>query len=213
MSPKSEFLNKLLPPFCCTSSSGKHCLEPHSSGPVQMIFAMKNLNSFLIFFLFFLLFKKIFIGVQLLYNTVLVYNVQQSESAICIHTSPLFWISFSFRSPQSTEQSSLCYAVGSHQLSILYIVVYICQSQSPKSSHTLPFPPWYPYICSLCLCLYFCFVNKIVYTNFSRFHIYALIYDICFKREYFWSELFSLAIDETQLDNYTSLPLTSPILA
>ena len=32
MSPKSEFLNKLLPPFCCTSSSGKHCLEPHSSG-------------------------------------------------------------------------------------------------------------------------------------------------------------------------------------
>ena len=33
MSPKSEFLNKLLPPFCCTSSSGKHCLEPHSSGP------------------------------------------------------------------------------------------------------------------------------------------------------------------------------------
>ena len=57
--------------------------------------------------------------------------------------SPLFQTSFPFRSPQSTEQSSLCYTIGSHQLSILYIVVYICQSQSPNSSYP-PFPPWYP---------------------------------------------------------------------
>ena len=37
-------------------------------------------------------FKKIFIfiGVQLFYYIVLVYTVQQSESAICIHISPLF---------------------------------------------------------------------------------------------------------------------------
>ena len=35
-------------------------------------------------------------------------------------------------------------------------------------------------VCSLCLCLYFCFVNKIIYTNFFRFHIHALIYHICF---------------------------------
>ena len=50
---------------------------------------------------------------------------------------PLFQISFPFRSPQSIEQSSLCYTVGSHQLSTLYIVsiVYICQSPSPSSSH------------------------------------------------------------------------------
>ena len=34
--------------------------------------------------------KLIFIGVQLLYNVVLVSAVQQSESAICIHTSPFF---------------------------------------------------------------------------------------------------------------------------
>ena len=46
---------------------------------------------------------------------------------------------------------------------------------------TLPFTPWYPYICSLRLCLYFFFVNKIVYTNFFRFYIYALIYGICFS--------------------------------
>ena len=49
----------------------------------------------------------------MLYNTVLISAVQQSESAIHIHISPLFWIPFPFRSPQSTEQSSLGYT-GSH---------------------------------------------------------------------------------------------------
>ena len=44
----------------------------------------------------------------------LVSTVQQSESAIHIHISPLFWISFPLRSPQSTEESSLWYTVGSH---------------------------------------------------------------------------------------------------
>ena len=34
-------------------------------------------------------------------------------------------------------------------------------------SQFLPLPyPWYPYMCSLCLCLYFCFVNKIAYSIF-----------------------------------------------
>ena len=32
----------------------------------------------------------------------------------------------------------------------------------------------------LYICLYFCFVNKIIYTDFFSFHIYALTYDICF---------------------------------
>ena len=49
-----------------------------------------------------------FIGVQLFYNVVLVSTVQ--------------W-------------SSLCYTAGSYQLSILYILVYTCQSESPSSSH------------------------------------------------------------------------------
>ena len=41
------------------------------------------------------------------------------------------------------------------------------------------FPPWYQYICSLCLCLFFCFVNKVVHVNFFKVHIHALIYRIC----------------------------------
>ena len=38
------------------------------------------------------------------YNVVLVSTVQQSESAVCIHVSPLLCIPFSFRSPQSPIQ-------------------------------------------------------------------------------------------------------------
>ena len=30
-------------------------------------------------------------------------------------------------------------------------------------------PPWHPHICSLCLCLDFCFANKIIYTIFPGF--------------------------------------------
>ena len=42
----------------------------------------------------------IFIGVQLLYNVVLVSTVQQNESGIHRYISPLCCISFPFRSPQ-----------------------------------------------------------------------------------------------------------------
>jgi len=37
--------------------------------------------------------------VELLHNVVLVSTTEQRESAICIHTAPLFWISFLLRSP------------------------------------------------------------------------------------------------------------------
>ena len=53
-------------------------------------------------------------------------------------------------------------------LKINYIVsiVCICQSQSPNSLQPLTSPPWYPYLCSLPLCLYFCFANMITYAIF-----------------------------------------------
>ena len=64
-------------------------------------------------------FFKSFIGVQLIYNVVLVLGVQQSESVIHIHISTLFQILFPHRPLQSIEQSFLCYTVGPYQLSIL----------------------------------------------------------------------------------------------
>ena len=73
----------------------------------------------------------------MLYAAVSVSAVQKSESAIYIRISSAFLDFPPFRLPQSTEQSPLCYTVGSLQLSVLYIAVYICQSQSPNSSHPL----------------------------------------------------------------------------
>ena len=82
------------------------------------------------------IFIIIFIGVQLIYNIVLVSGVQQSESVIHIHMFPYL---FPLASPslppspshpsrwsQSMELITLCYAAASHQLSILHLVVYIC---------------------------------------------------------------------------------------
>ena len=71
--------------------------------------------------------------------------VQQRESAIHTHISPLLWISFPFRSPKSTEQSSPC------QLSILRVVVYMSAPISQLTHSCLP--PGYPYLYSLCLFL------------------------------------------------------------
>ena len=67
-----------------------------------------------------------------------------------IYIYPLFFLDFLpiQVTTESIEYSSLSYRVVSHQLSTLYpvSVVYICQSQSPNSSHPPRFPPWYPYI-------------------------------------------------------------------
>ena len=57
----------------------------------------------------------------------LVSGVQKSKSVICIHISPVSWISFPFRSPQRIEQRFLCYTVGSHELPISYIVLCVCR--------------------------------------------------------------------------------------
>ena len=53
----------------------------------------------------------------------------------------------------------------------IHISVYICQSQSPNSSHhyhppPTTFPHWCPYVCSLHLCLYFCLANWFICTIF-----------------------------------------------
>ena len=63
------------------------------------------------------------------------------------------------------------YTAGSYWLSILYILEYICQSQSPNSSHHHPTPQllsplWCPYVYSLHLCFNFCPANWFICTIF-----------------------------------------------
>ena len=76
------------------------------------------------------------------------------------------------------------YTAGSYQLSILYKLVYTCQSQSPSSSHHSPcsyFPPLVSiHLFSTSVSLFLPCKPVHLY-HFSRFHIYALTYDICFS--------------------------------
>ena len=46
---------------------------------------------------------SIFIGVELFYNVMSISAARQSESTLCLHISPLFWVSFPRGSPESTR--------------------------------------------------------------------------------------------------------------
>ena len=52
---------------------------------------------------------SLFNGVQLLYHVALVSaNIQLSDSAVCLHISPLFWISFPSRFSQFSSVTQSC---------------------------------------------------------------------------------------------------------
>ena len=102
-------------------------------------------------------------------NVVLV-SVQQNESPTYIH---IYALPFGLP-PHSGHHRAISRAPCAlyYVLYMLYSlstvsIVFMCQFQSPNSSHHYPFPP-YPCICPLCLYLYFCFPNKIIYTIFLR---------------------------------------------
>ena len=82
-------------------------------------------------------------------NVVIVSGGQQRDSAIHIHESILPQTSLPSRLPYNIEQSSLCYAVGPHWLSILNKAVCTCRSRAPYLSRPLVRPPW---VISGCVC-------------------------------------------------------------
>ena len=61
---------------------------------------------------------------------------------------------------------------------VIYFTNSVYMSVCLPIHPTSHFPPCYPYSCSLPFFVLFCLVNKIVYTNFFRFPVYALIYSI-----------------------------------
>ena len=103
----------------------------------------------------------------------LCYGVSQLCVCVCVCTKPPSWISLPppptsshlSRSSQSIYLSSLCYIAAPFQLSILYIVVYMCLFYSFNISHPPLFCPCPP-VHSLHLCLYPCPANKFKCTIF-----------------------------------------------
>ena len=84
-----------------------------------------------------------------------------------------------YRLLQDIEYSSLCCVVGPCSLSILYMVVCICQSHSPNLSLSLPFP-FGNHSLYLCLWIYFCFINKFIFSGVALLRCRIKGYHIVF---------------------------------
>ena len=118
--------------------------------------------------------KNYFFIVYLLYNVVLVLMYSKVDQ-IYIYISPFFF-GFPFHLVTAEHwgeapvlQSRFSFVIYSRQdINSVSLSVPVSQFILFPS-----FPRWCPYICSLRL--YFCFVNKIICTNFFRFYI---LYDI-----------------------------------
>ena len=124
----------------------------------------------IIFFIFYFL-----IGKKLLYNFVLVSVVQYCESVISymyilsLLSLPSLTPSHPSRSSQGVRLDSFCCSATSHQLSIICMIMYICQCHFLNQSHS--------HLTPLCPQVHF----QQVHFFFLRFHIHELIYDACFS--------------------------------
>ena len=93
-----------------------------------------------------------------LYSFLLYSNVNQLN--VYIHISLPLWTclpphlpSHPSRSSQNTELSSRCYTAAPHQLSVLHLVVYICQWYSLDLSH-ISFPYCVHMLTLYCISIY-----------------------------------------------------------
>ena len=120
----------------------------------------------------------------MLYNVVLIPAVQQCKSAIIIHTRPPSLASLPSPIPSFqviTDCQTRFPVLHSNFSPVTYFKhgsVYRCYFL--HSSHSL-LPLVCPQLHSLYLSLHSFPANRFINTIFSRFHIYALIYDICFS--------------------------------
>ena len=135
----------------------------------------------------------IFIGAQLLHNVVLIYSVQKSESALCTHISPLFWIFFPFSSSQmagleflvlysrfslvtyfidigwweSSSFSVRCYRKTQRNFVVNDMMLIACGSTPAFRLIPAPLPlPLATRLRALSLWLCFCFASKLISAPF-----------------------------------------------
>ena len=141
---------------------------------------------------------KTFIGVELLYNVVLVSTVQQSESTLQIHIFSLFVLPSHLGHHRALNRvpCAIQSLLTSYLFETFFIYsissVYMSTPGSPFIPLSTPFHLGIHTFVSLSPCLCFCLLNKIVVHGiFFRFHMYVLIRDICFSL----SDLLHSALD------------------
>jgi len=126
------------------------------------------------FLLFFFFFQFIFNWGKLLYSIVFVSTIKhESVITVCVCVCVFLpsWASLQlppspscpFRSSQSARLGSLCYIATSHQISVLYMIMYICRCYFLHLSHSLP-PLLGPLVHSLYLSLHSFPANRFIST-------------------------------------------------
>ena len=140
----------------------------------------------------------------MIYNVLLVSGVQQSDSVIHVHIFILFYILFSHRLSQNTEQSSLCYAVGPCWLSTLpniYSGMCVCVHPRLLIYPSLPHFPFgnHKFVFNICKSISVLQISSFVSFLFLkfRFHIWVISFDICLSL----SDLFA-QYDDLQVHPY-----------
>ena len=151
------------------------------------------------------------IGVQMPHNVALVSAVQRSESVICTHISSPFWNSL----PSTSPTSPLCVIQGT-ELSFVWeeqlptrslFCTWQCICVNSKFVPSRPPPSSHLHVHSLRLHLYSC-LQMIHLYHFSRFHMYALICNICFSLSNVLRSIQSSYLSHVTLDTLTSLSLS-----
>ena len=133
--------------------------------------------------MFFFLFFFIFILFYLLYNIVLVlpYINMNPHRYTCVpHPEPRSHLppcTIPLGHPSAPAPSILYHASNLDWRFVSYMILYMFQCHSPKSSHPLPLPQS-PKDCSIHLCLFLLSRIQGYHYHLSKFHIYALVYCI-----------------------------------
>ena len=113
--------------------------------------------------LFFFILKKILFYLTLQYC--IGFAIYQNESATGIHVFPILNPPPSPYHPSGSAPSIQYCASNLEWGLVLYVILYIFQCHSPKSSHPLPLPQS-PKDCSIHQCLFCCLVHRVIVTTF-----------------------------------------------
>ena len=126
------------------------------------------------------------IGILLLYNVVsfccttesISYMYTYIPSLLDLPLTPTLILSIQVITEHRAELLALSSRFS--WLCVLHLVVYICQPQSPNSSHPSILHLMSTSLISMSASLFLPCKQVHLY-HFSRFHIYVLIYNICFS--------------------------------
>ena len=110
-------------------------------------------------------------------------------------------------SSQCTSPEHLSHASILGWWSVSPLIGYLFQCYSLRTSHPRLLPQS-PKICSVHLCVFFCFAYRVIVTIFFKFHIYVLVYCIGLYllsgllHSVYWAPVSSISLELIQMNSF-----------